>query len=142
MKERIMEDYRLLDSYYENFYAEYGIKNNIVYARFKPHVKDINLKIALTVVHDRIKYLSKENSLPLFFDLNNVKSIDQKSREFFGEHKDSFSQVSLLALVFRSKLQWFLARFFFMLYRPEIKFEFFTSENTALEWINNHRIDQ
>jgi hypothetical protein len=60
------------ESYLENEYVELWVENGIIMEIFKPHIKDITLEMAKTVVRDRL-IVSNKVTMPIFIDMGNLR---------------------------------------------------------------------
>jgi hypothetical protein len=121
------------ESYLENEYVELWVENGIIMEIFKPHIKDITLEMAKTVVRDRLIVSNKVN-MPIFIDMGNLRSISKEARDYFVTEV-SISYLSASAVVLNSYTSWILGKLFMSFSKPILKVELFKSRSKAMEWL-------
>jgi len=74
---------------------------------------------------------------PMLIDTRNLKSQEKKARDYFAS--DAFSEVALaIALLIDSGLSKVIGNFYMGLNKPKTETRLFTSENDAIDWLNEY----
>ncbi len=96
---------------------------------------EINIEIAQKLVEDRIE-LSNHTVSYLFVDGTSVKSIDKKTRDFFGSEKGTYL-VGGMAFFSNSRLSTFLANFLVKVNLVKYNFpiKLFNDKSEAISWL-------
>lgn len=124
-------------SYIENEYVEFWIEDGIVYEIFKPHVTEVNLDMAKTIVELRLK-ISAGHTRPLFIDSVNVKDIHKEARKYFYKD-DSLRYISASAFLVHSYVPWLVGKIFTALIPSKVKTDLFRTKTAALNWLSHYK---
>lgn len=124
-------------NYIENQYAEYWIKNGIIYGIFKPGLV-ISIDIAQKMVHDRLK-LAENISRPAMIDIRNLVSIDGVSRKYLAGAEGSQFLTAGALVADTNPISTFAANIFITLDRPPIPTKLFNDTDKALKWLQKFK---
>ncbi len=122
---------------HENEYMTSWVEDGIIWAVYKPTVREITLEITRQVVQDRIS-ASKGITRPLFIDMGKVVDVDQASREYFSEG-DGAKYLSAAAILVKSEINKFLANIYIRFNKPKIPTKFFTKRDEAIRWVSQFK---
>jgi len=123
-------------SYLENDYVEIWIENNTVIEIFKPDTI-IDMEAGKKIIEDRMK-VSNGVPMPIFVDMRNMVSMDNKTRDFMGT-EDAVINLTHGAFLISSIFNRLLANMYMKFNTPPVPVKFFTSEKPAFEWIDKIR---
>jgi hypothetical protein len=118
-------------------FVTYRSTDGIICTAAKPGV-DIILTYAIEnslIVNE----LCRGHKHPLLIDLKNLKSITPQARGFFSA-RDRETDVCAFAFIIHSNFQKMVGNIFIQFNRPRIPTRLFTSYESALEWLKNHRV--
>lgn len=121
---------------FENDYCKMAIKEGVIYCTFAPFL-EITLKVAVSMVSDRIKF-SKRKSYPMFTDISNLKYINREAREFLAG-KEGIRQLSACAYLASTQHERFLWEMFLKINRPAVPSRIFTDKKDAITWLEQFK---
>lgn len=112
-------------------YVTYEIKNHILYGKYLP--TNISLDVAQGAVAFR-KQITKDNSYVNLVDCTNVSKFEKQARDYLSSG-EATKGVLAGAILINSSFQAAIANFFIKVTNPKIPTKIFTSEEKAIEWI-------
>lgn len=121
---------------FENDYVEFRLKDGILYIHFKPNIT-ITEDIAREIVAAR-KEFTEGKTYPGIGDDSGIWGIEKGARDYFASTEGT-SGVSAAALVLKSSFSKILGNFILKVSRPTQPARIFTSQEKALEWLEQYK---
>lgn len=119
------------DRFIKNRWAEYWIKDGILFCKFK-NGTEITLDIAKQLVTERLEFQKGENH-PIVIDINGLISTTKDARKYMS--KEGEKGISMGAFIIKTHLAKMTFNFFIHVEKPSIPTKFFANEEDALNWI-------
>ena len=117
--------------FYENDYAQFWIKEGILFFKYKSKTF-IDLKVAQLVVTARIHF-QRERTFPVLCDIRGVVGTDQAGRDFLAQSGSILTYA--VALVAHEKVLLTISTFYLQVSKPSVPTQIFTTEAAALNYL-------
>ena len=117
--------------FYENDYAQFWIKDGILFFKYKPNTT-IDLKVAKLVVSDRIHF-QDEKSYPVFCDARGIVTTEKAGRDYLAQSGSILTQA--VGLVVYEKVLLTISTFYLEINKPSVPTQIFTKESDALDYL-------
>ncbi len=108
---------------------------DVLYANIIPN-SVLELEHVKANLAKRSELLNLERPIPTILDIRKIERISKEARSFSSKSTDGLSAIALLV---DSGLSRVIGNYALMLHRPKIPTKLFTSEEAALEWINQYQ---
>lgn len=119
--------------FYENDYAQFWIKEGILFFKYKSKTF-IDLKVAQLVVTSRIHF-QRERTFPVLCDIRGVVGTDKAGRDFLAQSGSVLTHA--VALVAHEKVLLTISTFYLQVSKPSIPTQIFTTEAAALNYLKD-----
>lgn len=119
--------------FYENDYAQFWIKEGILFFKYKSKTF-IDIKVAQLVVTDRIQF-QRERTFPVLCDIRGVIGTDKAGRDFLAQSGSILTYA--VALVAYEKLLLTISTFYLQVSKPSVPTQIFTTEAAALNYLKD-----
>jgi len=116
---------------YENNLAQYELKQDVLYVRFKKDLI-INHEIALALVADRLR-LQSFTKYKAICDVSDILSIDSEARRYLSIYGSSL--LTQVALVSTNIPLYHMARFYININKPKVPTAIFMSIKEAEKYL-------
>lgn len=120
----------------DNAYTELRIEDDIMYSIFKPNLA-INLEIAKSLVHERLKLSNGEDQL-ILFDISNLVSVDLEAIQYLST-EEAIKNITAGAIYTTSPISKFAGKLFIDMNRPKPPAKLFGNKADALAWLQQFR---
>ena len=121
-----------MSKHFENDYAEYRLKNSIIYITYKKNVR-IDLKAGIQIVKDRL-LLHKDQPLPVLCDIRGIKEINKSARDYLAIEGSTL--VKAVAFIIEPPISEKLSKFYLRTSKPPIPTELFEETSEALIYLS------
>jgi hypothetical protein len=121
--------------YYENDYATYLFKDQILHITYKRGVC-IDLKAAVQIVKDRLIF-HEGLFLPVLCDIRGVKEINKSARDYLA--LEGSTLINAVAFIIASPVSKILSLFYLKTSNPPIPTKSFEQIPDALHYLNEHQ---
>lgn len=122
-------------NYYENDYATYLFKNQILHITYKRGVY-IDLKAAVQIVKDRLVF-HEGLSLPVLCDVRGVNEVNKSARDYFAIEGSTL--IKAVAFIIASPVSKILSQFYLKTSNPPIPIKSFEQITEALVYLNEYQ---
>lgn len=119
---------------FENEFAFYSIKGNIVHIVYKPGL-EIDLAAAMQIVKDRIAF-QEELSYPVLCDIRQLRKVDKPARNYLA--LDGSVLVKALAFVIEPPVTDAMTQFYFRTNNPSIPTATYRRIEQAVEFLKKY----
>lgn len=120
----------------ETKYASYHIENGVVHIVYHKDLV-ISLDVAKDIVENRLR-VAGGKTMPLFFDIRGLASIDNVSRKYFSSEY-AVKYISAGAFWVESLFSRLAGNIFIRVDKPAVPTKLFTDKNKALAWLANYK---
>ena len=115
----------------ENDYAEFHIKDGLLYFRYKP-VDSIDLEAAKIIVRDRLA-VQKGKSYPVVCYLDAVKNVEKDARDYLAVEGSQL--VKAVAIIIASTAKIIMTNFYLSVNKPLVPTKMFSNETDAKKYL-------
>lgn len=115
----------------ENEFAEFEIKDNILYFRYKP-ADNIDLAAAKIIVRDRLA-VQKGKSYPVLCYLDALKNVDKDARDYLAVEGSQL--VKAVAIIIASTAKIIMTNFYLSVNKPLVPTKMFSNETDAKKYL-------
>lgn len=122
-------------NYNENEYAQFWIKDGILYFIYKPNVV-IDLTIAHQIVTDRIR-MQNEKSYPVLCDIRGVLDSDKAARDYLAQSGSVLAKA--VSIVANQSVSLIMTSFYLKICKPSVPTKIFTDEPSALAFLEVYK---
>jgi hypothetical protein len=126
---------KLTTNYYENEYAQFWIKDDILFFEYRPNVV-IDLTIAHRIVADRIK-MQNEKSYPVLCDIRGVVDSDKAARDYLAQSGSVLAKA--VSIVTNQSVSLMMTSFYLKICKPSVPTKIFTDESCALAFLEAYK---
>ncbi|MCU0430054.1 MAG: hypothetical protein MUF42_08795 [Cytophagaceae bacterium] len=127
----------MIDLEVETRHAFFKLVDGVLITTFKP--KNIDLETAKQIVEDR-KRITHGKSYPGMGYAKGIKYVSKEAREYFSQ-PEALEGVLAGALIMDSNFSAGLINFFLKLTSPKIPNKAFSSEQAAIEWLQQFKAE-
>lgn len=124
-----------MDEFLQNEFAEFWIKNGILFFIYKPGIT-ITLKTAKKIVEVRLQF-QNERIHPVFCDMRGIKVIEKDARDYFA--KEGSISAKAVAILVNPALTEGISRFYLEINKPVVPSKVFTDEEEALNYLEQFK---
>lgn len=125
----------LRDSCYENDYAHFCIRGNILFFEYKPNVA-IDLTVAQRIVADRIQ-IQNEKAYPILCDIRGIVDSDKAARDYLAQSGSVLTKA--VGLVVNQSVSLIMTSFYLKICKPSVPTKIFTDESAALAFLETYK---
>jgi hypothetical protein len=125
----------ILPDYYENEYAQFWIKDGILFFKYKQSIV-IDLSIAHQIVADRIQ-MQNEKSYPVLCDIRGVVDSDKAARDYLAQSGSVLSKA--VGIVTNQSVSVIMTSFYLKISKPSVPTKIFTDESSALVFLETYK---
>ena len=118
---------------YENVYAYYALKEDILFITYKPNLT-LNFKVAQLVVADRIRFQNEKAYLVLC-DIRGIVHSEKAGRDYLA-HTGSLL-IKAVSLLVNESVLLYMTTFYLQVSRPPVPTQIFTNEVGALAYLKS-----
>jgi hypothetical protein len=122
---------RFSASYFENEYAHFWIRDDILFVEYKPNVV-IDLASAQRIVADRV-LLQNEKAYPVFCDIRGLVDSDKAARDYLSQSGSVLTKA--VSLVVHQSISLILTSYYLKICKPSVPTKLFTDESAALAFL-------
>lgn len=115
----------------ENEYAEFHIKDGILYYRYKP-ADNIDLEAAKIIVRDRLQ-VQNGRSYPALCYLEAVKNIEKDARDYLAVEGSQL--LKAVSIIVASTAKIIMTNFYLSVNKPLVPTKMFSNEKDAKEYL-------
>ncbi|MFH7000561.1 DUF7793 family protein [Flavobacterium bizetiae] len=126
---------RFSASYFENEYAHFWIRNNILFFEYKPNVV-IDLTVAQRIVADRIQ-IQNEKAYPILCDIRGIVDSDKAARDYLAQSGSVLTKA--VSLVGHQSISLIITSFYLKIGKPSVPTKLFTDESAALAFLEAYK---
>ncbi|MFE3866993.1 hypothetical protein ACFX5E_02775 [Flavobacterium sp. LS2P90] len=126
---------KLTTNYYENEYAQFWIKDDILFFEYRPNVV-IDLTIAHRIVADRIK-MQNEKSYPVLCDIRGVVDSDKAARDYLAQSGSVLAKA--VSIVTNQSVSLIMTSFYLKICKPSVPTKIFTDDSSALAFLEAYK---
>jgi hypothetical protein len=126
---------KLTTNYYENEYAQFWIKDGILFFEYRPDVV-IDLTIAHRIVADRIQ-MQNEKSYPVLCDIRGVLDSDKAARDYLAQSGSVLAKA--VSIVTNQSVSLIMTSFYLKICKPSVPTTIFTDESLALAFLETYK---
>jgi hypothetical protein len=126
---------KLTTNYYENEYAQFWIKDGILFFEYRPNVV-IDLTIAHRIVADRIQ-MQKEKSYPVLCDIRGVVDSDKAARDYLAQSGSVLAKA--VSIVTNQSVSLIMTSFYLKICKPSVPTKIFTDDSSALAFLETYK---
>jgi hypothetical protein len=120
--------------YYENDYAKYFLKDQILHIIYKSGVC-IDLKAAVQIVKDRLVF-HEGLFHPVLCDVRGVTEVNKSARDYFA--LEGSTLINAVAFIIESPVSKILSQFYLKTSNPPIPTKYFEQISEALNYLNEY----
>jgi hypothetical protein len=125
----------ILPDYYENEYAQFWIKDGILFFKYKQSIV-IDLSIAHQIVADRIQ-MQNEKSYPVLCDIRGVVDTDKAARDYLAQSGSLLAKA--VGIVTNQSVSVIMTSFYLKISKPSVPTKIFTDESSALAFLETYK---
>ena len=125
----------LTTNYYENEYAQFWIKDGILFFEYRPNVV-IDLTIAHRIVADRIQ-MQNEKSYPILCDIRGVVDSDKAARDYLAQSGSVLAKA--VSIVTNQSVSLIMISFYLKICKPSVPTTIFADELQALAFLEAYK---
>jgi hypothetical protein len=126
---------KLTTNYYENEYAQFWIKEGILFFEYRPNVV-IDLTIAHQIVADRIQ-MQNEKSYPVLCDIRGVVDSDKAARDYLAQSGSVLAKA--VSIVTNQSVSLIMTSFYLKICKPSVPTKIFTDDSSALAFLETYK---
>ena len=126
---------KLTTNYYENEYAQFWIKDGILFFEYRPNVV-IDLTIAHRIVADRIQ-MQNEKSYPVLCDIRGVVDSDKAARDYLAQSGSVLAKA--VSIVTNLSVSLIMTSFYLKICKPSVPTKIFTDDSSALAFLETYK---
>lgn len=126
---------KLTTNYYENEYAQFWIKDDILFFEYRPNVV-IDLTIAHRIVADRIQ-MQNEKSYPVLCDIRGVVDSDKAARDYLAQSGSVLAKA--VSIVTNQSVSLIMTSFYLKICKPSVPTKIFTDDSSALAFLEAYK---
>nr|WP_315199889.1 hypothetical protein [uncultured Flavobacterium sp.] len=126
---------KLTTNYYENEYAQFWIKDGILFFEYRPNVV-IDLTIAHRIVADRIQ-MQNEKSYPVLCDIRGVVDSDKAARDYLAQSGSVLAKA--VSIVTNQSVSLIMTSFYLKICKPSVPTKIFTDDSSALAFLETYK---
>ena len=126
---------KLTTNYYENEYAQFWIKDGILFFEYRPNVV-IDLTIAHQIVADRIQ-MQNEKSYPVLCDIRGVIDSDKAARDYLAQSGSVLAKA--VSIVTNQSVSLIMTSFYLKICKPSVPTTIFTDDSSALAFLETYK---
>lgn len=126
---------KLSTNYYENEYAQFWIKDGILYFKYRPNVV-IDLSAAHRIVADRIQ-MQNEKFYPILCDIRGVTDTDKAARDYLAQSGSLMTKA--VGIVTNQSVSRIMTSFYLKICKPSVPTAIFTNESSALAFLETYK---
>ena len=119
-------------NHFENDYAEYRLKDSVMYITYKENVR-IDLKAGIQIVKDRL-LLHKDEFLPVLCDIRGIKEINKPARDYLANEGSAL--IKAVAFIVEAPLSEKLSKFYLRTSKPPIPTGLFEETSEAMIYLS------
>jgi hypothetical protein len=120
---------------YENEYAQFWIRNNILFFEYKPNVV-IDLAVAQRIVADRIQ-MQNEKAYPILCIIRGVLNSDKAGRDYLAQTGSILTKA--VSLVANQSVSLIMTSFYLKISKPSVPTTIFSDEASALAFLESYK---
>jgi hypothetical protein len=118
-------------NHYENEFAKFWIRDNILFVEYKPNVV-IDLASARLIVADRVM-VQNEKAYPVFCDIRGLVDSDKAARDYLSQSGSILTKA--VSLVVHQSISLILTSYYLKICKPSVPTKLFTDETAALAFL-------
>ena len=126
---------KITTNYYENEYAQFWIKDDILFFEYRPNVV-IDLTIAHRIVADRIQ-MQNEKSYPVLCDIRGVVDSDKAARDYLAQSGSVLAKA--VSIVTNQSVSLIMTSFYLKICKPSVPTKIFTDDSSALAFLEAYK---
>jgi hypothetical protein len=125
----------ILPDYYENEYAQFWIKDGILFFKYKQSIV-IDLSIAHQIVADRVQ-MQNEKSYPILCDIRGLVDSDKAARDYLAQSGSVLAKA--VGIVTNQSVSVIMTSFYLKISKPSVPTKIFTDEPSALAFLETYK---
>ena len=126
---------KITTNYFENEYAQFWIKDDILFFEYRPNVV-IDLTIAHRIVADRIQ-MQNEKSYPVLCDIRGVVDSDKAARDYLAQSGSVLAKA--VSIVTNQSVSLIMTSFYLKICKPSVPTKIFTDDSSALAFLEAYK---
>jgi hypothetical protein len=126
---------KITTNYFENEYAQFWIKDDILFFEYRPNVV-IDLTIAHRIVADRIQ-MQNEKSYPVLCDIRGVVDSDKAARDYLAQSGSVLAKA--VSIVTNQSVSLIMTSFYLKICKPSVPTKIFTDGSSALAFLEAYK---
>jgi hypothetical protein len=125
-----------MEKFIENPYLSLYCQDDILFVEYRPEI-EINISMAKEIMDYIEEYCANRNFL-IFEDMSNIKWIDKKSRDYFGQHPIN-KKMKAWAYFSDQPIHKIMYTIYKTFSNPQGNSEFFSNKEEAIKWLSDFR---
>lgn len=121
----------MMQKYFENEYALYMLKDQIVHITYKKGV-EIDLKASKQIVRDRLEF-QEERPYPVLCDIRHLRRVDKPARDFLAIQGSLL--VTALAIIIEPPVTDAMTQFYLRTNNPDVPTDSFSETAKAIGYL-------
>ena len=124
----------MMDSYFENSFAQFWISDGILFFEYKSHIA-IDLRAAQLIVADRIRFQNGV-SYPIFCDARGILEMDKPARDFLAQSGSILAKA--VGLLVHQQVSSSMSSFYLRVNKPRVPTKSFTDKASVLSFLASY----